>query len=441
MKVQAAIPSFCLPTYYRLPTAINVVLNVNTASVVRNDTAPAVLQSASELSLTTGKLVHLRDGEVVLYLIERSRNWQARYKLFSGQWLRFSTRKRRFEDAAQIACERYDEARFRERMGLAPVVKRFCDVADACVTDMQRDIAAGTGKRVYKDYIQVIERYLVPYFGQKYLSNIDAKDVAEFEAWRNGEMKRTPKSSTLLTFASAFSRIHQTAIARGWISERVPVPKLSVKGEKGQARPAFTAEEVEQLRTYLATWYEAVEGRTQEMRRLLRDLVEVLFLTGMRQGTESMNLCWKHIEWYKEGDKRYLRIWVSGKTGPRWLIAKHECVAALQRLHRQQPDLRMFNFEQLIANKVDKFVFRFADGTQPYEFNAVFRRLLQETGLAMGTAGTARSLYSLRHTYATLELLAGTDIHTLAKQMGTSVLMLERHYSKLTATLAAEQLA
>ena len=42
---------------------------------------------------------------------------------------------------------------------------------------------------------------------------------------------------------------------------------------------------------------------------------------------------------------------------------------------------------------------------------------------------------------ATTELLAGTDIHTLARQMGTSVLMLEKHYSKLTATMAAEQLA
>jgi len=34
-----------------------------------------------------------------------------------------------------------------------------------------------------------------------------------------------------------------------------------------------------------------------------------------------------------------------------------------------------------------------------------------------------------------------TDIHTLARQMDTSVLMLERHYSKLTATLAAGKLA
>jgi len=52
-----------------------------------------------------------------------------------------------------------------------------------------------------------------------------------------------------------------------------------------------------------------------------------------------------------------------------------------------------------------------------------------------------RTLNSLRHTYATQELFAGTDIHTLAKQMGTSVLMLERHYSKLTATMAAAELA
>ena len=57
------------------------------------------------------------------------------------------------------------------------------------------------------------------------------------------------------------------------------------------------------------------------------------------------------------------------------------------------------------------------------------------------STGQQRTLYSLRHTYATIELMSGTDIHTLARQMGTSVIMLERHYSKLTATMAAQQLA
>jgi len=62
-------------------------------------------------------------------------------------------------------------------------------------------------------------------------------------------------------------------------------------------------------------------------------------------------------------------------------------------------------------------------------------------GFLKDTAGSDKILYSLRNTHATLELLAGTDIHTLARQMGTSVLMLERHYSKLTATLATGKLA
>ena len=58
-----------------------------------------------------------------------------------------------------------------------------------------------------------------------------------------------------------------------------------------------------------------------------------------------------------------------------------------------------------------------------------------------GMGGLTRNLYSLRYTCTTEELLAGTDIHTLAGQMGTSVLMLERHHIKLTATMAANRLA
>jgi len=74
--------------------------------------------------------------------------------------------------------------------------------------------------------------------------------------------------------------------------------------------------------------------------------------------------------------------------------------------------------------------------------DGTFRRLLRDCGLEVGAEGQKRSLYCLRHTYATLELLtAAIDIHTLAKQMGSSVAMIERHYSKLTATIAAPSLS
>jgi integrase len=86
-------------------------------------------------------------------------------------------------------------------------------------------------------------------------------------------------------------------------------------------------------------------------------------------------------------------------------------------------------------------VFRFATGYQPKTFIGAFRRLLIDGGLLLDHDGRRRTLYSLRHTYATLALVSGdVDIHTLSRQMGTSVAMLERHYSKLTATMAAARL-
>jgi integrase len=87
-------------------------------------------------------------------------------------------------------------------------------------------------------------------------------------------------------------------------------------------------------------------------------------------------------------------------------------------------------------------LFKTTSGYQPYRIDGTFRRLLRDCGLEPDTAGQQRTLYSLRHTYATLELLTNTtDIYTLSKQLGNSAAMIERRYSKLTATMAAERLA
>ena len=234
-----------------------------------------------------------------------------------------------------------------------------------------------------------------------------------------------------------------TAIEQGWISERVPVPKLTSKGEKGKSRPAFSKEEIDALLAYMVDWQHkgklAVE---REIRPLLRDYVEMLLLTGIRHGTEAMGLRWQDLAWHTKDDVRYLRVWVNGKTGGRWLIAKHRAVDVLRRLHARQQDIAEMPFEDVLTARVPHLLFRFSDGHQPHSFVGTFRRLMRDSGLLADGAGQNRTLYSLRHTYATLALLeGGTDIHTLSKQMGNSAAMIERHYSKLTATMAADKLA
>jgi len=411
-------------------------------------TAPAPtptqrLRLLAALTPAQPSIIYLRDGEVVVYRRTRSLLYQCRYKLADGTWVRQTTGKASVEHAVARACDIYDEARYRQRLGLAHQAHSFAQIANIVLAELRQQVDALGGKTSYHDYISCIEKYFLPYFAERKLEELTHADVREFELWRDRQMKRKPKASTLNNFTSAWNRLITTAVERGIISERVPVPKLTSKGEKGKTRPAFSKDEIDALFAYMEGWQHkgkfAVE---KQIRPLLRDYVEMLLLTGMRHGTEAMGIAWKDITWYSDKGKKYLRIWVDGKTGGRWLIAKHEAVEVLKRLHSRQEDIKGLGFEDLLKSTNQKKIFRFSDGYQPPSLNGTFRRLMRECGLEKGEDGQNRTLYSIRHTYATLELLEkGTNIHTLAKQMGNSAAMIERHYSKLTATMAAEKLA
>ena len=443
MKKTAPLFNFSPKTYYRDTNYLQVL--TTTPQVVRHTQQNA--DNIQQLRTAAPRLVRLRDGEVVLFRLPTSSKWHIRYKLksentHSGEWVRVSSRTAVLEDAKRKACELYDEARYRQRLGLAPVMKRYADIAAACVADMREEQANGHGKAIYKDYINCIEKYLVPYFGNHHLTTLTAQHIAEFEQWRDDVMGKRAKSSTLVTFASAYNRIHETAIQRGWISDKVPVPKLSVRGEKGKPRDAFSVEQIAQLREFLAEWHTGGNtDKSKQTRRILRDTVDVLYLTGMRVGTETNGLEWQHIEWHTEKSVRYLRVWVSGKTGPRWLIGKHELLHTLNRIRLEHEDTADLDLDALLAAKLPLKLLRYKDGTQPINNNHTFKAALTAAGIGQRGARNSLTLYSIRHTYATTELLSGTDIHTLAKQMGTSVVMLEQHYSKLTATMAAGKLA
>ena len=68
-----------------------------------------------------------------------------------------------------------------------------------------------------------------------------------------------------------------------------------------------------------------------------------------------------------------------------------------------------------------------------------FASLLDYAGIPQERDGMARTIYSLRHFYATQRLSHETSPFLLARQMGTSVEMLEKFYGQtVTSQLAAE---
>lgn len=371
-----------------------------------------------------------REGNVVLYTRERSSFYQARLKIENNKWKRISTGESDLKKASHIACEKYDELRFQIKNKIIVDTRKFKDVAKLAITEMQAELNAGYGKKSFIDYIQALNNYFIPFFNKTHINTIDYKKLKAFDEWRIQKNKKEFKYSTLSNHNSALKRVFKVAIDRGWIHE-VQIPEIKNTGKKGERRPYFTQEEYQQLYRHMRTWCEnTTRQKSLEMRELLRDYVLILVNTGMRPGTETYNLQWKNIEDFKQDDLKFLRFWVSGKTGNRELIARHNVRRYLERIKSR--------FE---ACKPNDYVFRLRSGARTKDLQQTFEKCLQSANLSEDRHGAIRTLYSLRHTYATFQILNGVDYHTLAKNMGTSISMLERHYSHLTPTLAAKQLA
>jgi len=398
-----------------------------------------------EVTVSADGLIKLRDGEVVLYKRGDSSQWQARFKTSDGKWHRISTKRSNLDEASNIATDAYDRARFLAKEGIIAVSRRFRDVGNLTIKNIEKAIEAGTGKVIYKDYVTAIRNHLIPFFGSKYIDKIGQEEINKFETWRTEKLGKIPAQSTIMTHNTALLRVFDTAVEEGWVKKQ-NVPALKNRGRKRQRRPAFTQEEWKHVTANLRHWVRKApesDPRKRNMRELLWDYVLILANTGMRTGREANNLKWNQIRWQSDGNgDRFLVFSANGKTGKRDLIARHGCEEFLKRIQSRFTDLAEMKFDELLKAKRKEHVFRLRDGRQTINLNHTFQQFLEEYDLLYDQHGEKRSLYSLRHTYATLRLLNDNiDMHTLAKQMGTSIQMLEQHYSHISTIMKGQLLA
>ena len=433
----------------------------------------ACREQMTEKNETTHVLV---PHSLVLFIRPRSSVWQCRYQV-DGIWQRESTKERDLEKAKAVAHDLLVEANVRKKLKAAPITRAFKDIAKQAILRMEKQIADGDGKAMYKEYISIIDKYLIKFFGKYKVDAITHPLIEEFEQWRIEKMGITPKRSTTLNHNAALNRVFDEAIYRGYMYE-INRPKLVALGKKSERRPAFSIEEVRALRANFDKWILKGKADSIGLRSLLRDYVTVLLDTGMRPGTEVAELTWGQIEiqyfpvFNKTGiiekdeetgeeEERIdfnsnvtavIKIQKS-KTGKRDCIGRSPTVSALRQICKRNYDktlnevIKEHPYEKILTYK-EHVTQRQKKGSrspkliEPTSFNKLFDTYLIEHNLLIDPVTSKRRvLYSLRHTYATIALqIDKVDIHTLTVQMGTSVGMIEKHYSHLDAVKAVHQL-
>ena len=168
-----------------------------------------------------------------------SDNWYARLTLPNGKRLVKTTKTEDVESAKEVALRLYYEVDARIQNKLPATTRKFADFAKHAINRMETEIREGVGKQAYRDYVQALNKWLIPYFGGTDIAKLDLAAVTAFDAWRTAQNGRVPAQSTINNHNSALNRVLDEAELNGWIVKSLR-PTLLNKGVKTQSRGSFS---------------------------------------------------------------------------------------------------------------------------------------------------------------------------------------------------------
>ncbi|MGD0143557.1 MAG: site-specific integrase [Rhizomicrobium sp.] len=301
------------------------------------------------------------------------------------------------------------------------------------------------------------------------------------EEEKEGEKKKEPKPISTWTIR------HEMIVFRSIMSyaaSRKFIPHTHIpKGDPIKAterREEFTREEYRALHSRGRAWIRRADTERREWSREMTYLYALIMCnTGMRP-PEGKNLLWRDVSFTtidkdtrgkdqskaeakkaeqdrkakeakaakkdnkqeadkkteaakKEQEKEYRRIVVlnvRGKGKNRRLVAPENVADFLERVRKiakvKGPDDHVFSTYE---GKRDTTVYA-----------RMVREMLIYAELLKGPAGTERSSYCFRHTYATLRLSEGVNDIMLAEQMGTDVQIIQDHYGHIHPVKNADRI-
>lgn len=359
-----------------------------------------------------------------VYLKMMGAKYQCYFRL-AGRQFRKSTKTADLGAAKLKALQWYQEAQTKLARG-----------------DTIESVSFARLKREYLQYIRTetkhgyhlatIERHFLPFFARyDDISKIRRSEIVQYVAYRRAKGEKAPTPQTINRENSVLRQLLRYAVDRGWINE---IPRIPNESERLSARRRrhFTFEELRRLMRLSrrrAKEFDGIELKTRQgwNRKLLADVIALMVNTGLRVD-ESTSLRWRNVDW-ADGSILLER---AGKTrSSRRVLMRRGAIMALKRLRARRIEFQEKYGEDTGLNE-EEIILALPNGIAVHSFKKGFDRLLEAAGFTYADRSKKHSLTSLRHTYATFRLTTRSgkraSMRALAKQMGTSERMIERHY-------------
>jgi integrase len=410
-------------------------------------------------------LVDVQELKPGLVLFRRAdvkhHNWYCRVRLpHAERYKTISLKTPHLNEARDKAFDQDAEIRFRIKHEIPVFDKTFTQVAEEfSAFQKARSEAGEISFHRWRVMASHIKTQLNPYAGTVQITQLGTDRWKAYPAWRqkNGKGRSGGRVSvgTIRDEMATFRSIMGFAAGRNYIRDsQVPEGRLPLDKTR---REEFTPQEYRKLHSFARSWIkEARNDLGTWYRTMAYNFILIMTNTGMRP-SEAKNLRWRDVaaQTDRQG-RKFVRIDVRGKGKFRTLVAPESVATYLDRIREIADQMaKKRAAEQKAApspssasapprqsfTEPDDFVFMTDEGKPARTlYYSLIERLLIESKLQQASSGSHRSTYCFRHTYATFRLTEGVDVYFLAKQMGTSVKMIEDHYGHVTPVKNADRI-
>lgn len=405
----------------------------------------------------------IEDGKVVIF--SRNGIFQARIYKGGRQYIFKSLKTRNVEEARKLGLKYLYETEFKQREGLPLQQKSFSDVIDEYIALRQSQYSKSQAVKTNSSsqqqtsehmlrQIKRVSKFWKAYCGNTGVNNIDNIVLQDYVAWRKDyyhkmdekdrprNAKLNPADKTLEWEITLAKTIIKYAYEKGYRG-KTQLPTFRFKALRAVVRPTFTVEEYRQIIKGMRKGIWGTKNKEWKYtKELLRDYVLILANSGMRVG-EANNLKDKDVVEFKdELGRRNFMFSVKGKTGRRIVIPRTSVVRYVERV-RERIETRLNETEvRKVRSPKRKLVdtkgwfFCMFDGNKIITLIDQFNALLQSIELTENRYGEKFTLYSLRHFYAVMMIRRGVPIFDIARNMGTSVQIIEKYYGRQATPLS-----
>ena len=406
-----------------------------------NDSSSAAIAAERTGSIAKGAVTEsktFRDGLIYLYKRAdfKKPTWLCRVKVPNGSgYVNRSTGTGDEHQAFKFADDLYNQLLVKSLTGQAPPSKLMGPAIQSYIDRLESQ-----PKQLSLRYKVLLLKRIKPFLDRKSFDDVSTSLLSKVvdELIAQSKTGRLSPNTIKRTY-SDLKHFLQWCVDEGYLAALPRFPKVN---GVASSRPHFDAKDWAKLTRQLREFVKVENRAVRRDRMMLRDYILILSNTGIRIG-EARTLKWRDVTEVggSAGVPGTIVLTVSGKTGKREVVARSADVKKyFKRIHELR--IEELTVEGKPKPKLDpnSLVFCHKDGDPVGTFKKSFLALLKLANVERDTHGNLRTLYSLRHTYATFCLQHGVQVYTLAKNMGTSVAMIEQFYGHTTNIQSADEL-